>query len=126
MHVPNHLKFVRLKDKGRAIFAKKLIKSGEVIFQMKGHTADDANSSPESLQIDEDRFLDSKYYHADDYINHSCEPNSYWDFENLQVKALKYIKSITRIDAIRTEFFFKLKQRFSRLAKICIFILLLF
>ena len=33
MHVPKHLKFVRLKSKGRTLLANKYIKKGDIILK---------------------------------------------------------------------------------------------
>ena len=92
MYIPKHLKFAILKDKGRTLLANRDIKKGEVILKMKGFMNNSSNSSPEAVQTGKDKFIDSKNYHADDFINHSCDPNTGLDLKNMNFVALRNIK----------------------------------
>lgn len=92
MYIPKHLKFIRLKDKGRTLLVSRNIAKGEVILKMKGTMKNAINSSPQSVQIDEDKFIDSEYHYADDYINHSCNPNIWLNIINMNYIALRNIK----------------------------------
>jgi len=83
---------VEIKESnGNGLFAKKLIKKGSIIFHFDGKIGDDTHTNPESLQIDEDKFLESTLK-FDDFLNHSCEPNCYIDWRNLNLVALRDIQ----------------------------------
>jgi len=92
MYIPKHLKFVKLKDKGRALLANRDIKKGEVILKMKGFMNSSKDSSYESVQIDKDTFIDSENYYVDDFINHSCNPNLWLNIINMNYITLRNIK----------------------------------
>jgi len=96
MYIPKRIRLVKLKDKGKSILANQDFKKDEVIFKFKGElkTYDEMpfEGSEYALQIDEDKFLDSKYYVVSDYINHSCNPNLKIDFKNLSFVAIRNIK----------------------------------
>jgi SET domain-containing protein len=93
MNIPKNLQFVELENKGRSILANRDIKKEEVILKLKGILKSRSDASPESVQIDDDKFIDSKYYYVEDYINHSCDPNTYIDFNKFVFIALKNIHS---------------------------------
>lgn len=93
MYIPKHLKFIRVKDKGRTLLANKDIKKGKIVLPLRfDSTKKCLEASDESVQIDDDKFIDSTYYYTSDYVNHSCNPNTKIDFENLNFVALKNIK----------------------------------
>ena len=93
MHIPKHLKFVRLKDRGRTLIACSKIKKGDIVLPFKYDSVKkNSEASPEAVQIDEDKFLDSEYYYASDYINHSCSPNTKIDFNGMNFVAFRNIK----------------------------------
>ena len=92
MRIPKHLKFIRTKDKGRTLLANRDIKKGEIILKLKGIMKKCSEASVESVQIDDDKFIDSKYYYPEDYINHSCDPNTKIDFKTMNFVALRNIK----------------------------------
>lgn len=73
------------------MFAKKIIKKGEVIFHFDGKMGDGAHTNAEALQMDEDKFLESTAK-FDDFLNHSCNPNCYIDWQTLNLVALKNIQ----------------------------------
>jgi len=89
MNIPDSIEIK--KSNGKGLFARKLIKKGSIIFHFEGKIGDDAHTNPESLQIDEDKFLESTLK-FDDFLNHSCEPNCYIDWQNLNLIALKDIQ----------------------------------
>lgn len=76
---------------GRGVFARVLLKRGEVILQFKGPQLTRTQLTPEMyhLQIGEDAYLGPSG-EADDYVNHSCEPNAGFD-HNLKLVALRDI-----------------------------------
>lgn len=89
MYVPNLIK-IKKTNKGAGLFTKNFIKKNSVIFHFDGKTGDDAHTNPESLQIDEDKFLESTLK-FDDFLNHSCEPDCYIDWKNLNLVSLRDI-----------------------------------
>lgn len=93
MHVPESVKIIKIKGKGNALVANKDIKKGEAIFKFIGNflPKKETKNLNYALQIDKDIFLESTGY-FDDYLNHSCIPNCYIDFENLNLVSLKDIK----------------------------------
>jgi len=62
---------------GRGVFARRRIVAGEVILEFAGMVLNRAQVREDDyhLQIDEDRYLGASGQ-ADDYVNHSCEPNA--------------------------------------------------
>lgn len=62
---------------GRGVFAARRITAGEVILEFSGAVLSRAQVREDDyhLQIDEDRYLGASG-EADDYVNHSCEPNA--------------------------------------------------
>lgn len=89
MNVPDSIEIK--KSNGKGLFAKRLIKKGLIVFHFDGRIGDDAHTNPESLQINEDKFLESTDG-FDNFLNNSCEPNCYIDWENLNLVALRDIK----------------------------------
>lgn len=61
---------------GRGVFAARALRAGEAIITFSGPMLARAELDPNDyhLQIGEDRYLGPSRL-ADDYINHSCEPN---------------------------------------------------
>jgi SET domain-containing protein len=93
MHIPKHLRFARLRGKGRALLANKNLRKGSLVIKFGFDSVKSCrNASPESVQIDENKFLDSKHYYASDYINHSCNPSTKIDFAEMYFVAIKDIK----------------------------------
>jgi hypothetical protein len=92
LKVPKHLKLVTLQGKGRAILAARNIKKGKVICNLQFDSIKESSkASDHSIQIEDDKFLDSKYYFVHDFINHSCNPNAVIDFKNFNFIALRNI-----------------------------------
>lgn len=77
------------ESNGKGLFAKNLIKRGSTVFHFDGKIDDDAHTNPKALQTDEDKFLESTLK-FDDFLNHSCEPSCYIDWQNLNLVALRY------------------------------------
>ena len=96
MYIPKRVRLVKLKEKGKSLFANQDFKKGEVIFKFKGEIKSYKELIPEeseyALQIDDDKFIDSRYYVVSDYINHSCDANLRVDLKNLSFVALRNIK----------------------------------
>ncbi|MBU2562149.1 MAG: SET domain-containing protein [Nanoarchaeota archaeon] len=89
MNIPDSIEIK--ESNGKGLFAKRLIKKGSIVFHFDGKIGDDAHTNPESLQIDEDKFLESTAG-FDNFLNHSCEPNCNIDWENLNLVALRNIQ----------------------------------
>lgn len=77
--------------KGIGLFAGEDIHKGEKILHFEGRVGKDEDTNPESMQIDEDLFLESTIG-IDDYINHSCEPNCFVDWNTFDLIAMRDIK----------------------------------
>lgn len=92
MHIPKHLKFIRLKGKGRTLQSIRNIKKGKTVLKLKGFIKKGSEASPEAVQVNNDKFIDSKYYYPEDYINHSCDPNTRIDFTGMNFIASRDIK----------------------------------
>ncbi|MBW2981976.1 SET domain-containing protein [Candidatus Woesearchaeota archaeon] len=91
MKIPKIIEIKKTKEKGKGLFASEDIKKETVIFHFEGKIGNDAETNPESLQINEDKFLESTML-FDDNLNHSCDPNCYIDWDKLNLVALKDIK----------------------------------
>ncbi len=81
LEIPKSFKVVYAWGKGLALFANRNFKKGEKIIYMKGKLVSAANSTPEAVQMSEKMFIDGKYLVPEDFINHSCSPNTKLDAE---------------------------------------------
>jgi len=54
-------------------------------------------STPEAVQINEHSFIDTKYLVPEDFINHSCNPNTKLDLKQRWFIAIKNIPKNTEI-----------------------------
>src|SRR3990167_2650047 len=66
-------------------FGRRIYLKGKLIYINK------INSSPETIQISDNKFLDSRDYVPEDFISHSCVPNAKFDLVKRQVIAIKNI-----------------------------------
>lgn len=89
MYIPSSIK-IKKSHSGKGLLAKKTIKEGKTIFHFDGRMGDGAHTNAEALQIDEYKFLESTAK-FDDFLNHSCNPNCYIDWQTLNLIALKDI-----------------------------------
>jgi len=92
MFIPKHLKSIKLKNKGRSLIANRYFKKGEIVLPLKGIIRKCSESTPDAVQIDDDKFIDSDYRYVEDHINHSCDPSVKIDFNSMNFVALKDIK----------------------------------
>lgn len=76
-------------EKGKGVFAAKPFFKGEKILKIKGKVVDYYDEY--CLQIGEYAHIKSSG-DVDDYLNHSCDPNTYIDFDDLCLKAIKDIR----------------------------------
>ncbi len=65
-------------DKGRGVFTRDRIRSGQEILPLEGWLVrtEDLTDDLLALQVGPDLWLCSDGSHLDDFINHSCEPNA--------------------------------------------------
>ena len=89
MKIPESIE-IKKSNNGRGLFARRLIKKGSIIFHFEGIISDDEHTNSESLQIDDNKFLESTLK-FDDNLNHSCSPNCYVDWDKLNLISLKDI-----------------------------------
>jgi len=97
MFIPKHLKSIKLKAKGRTLRANRDFKKGEIILPLKGITRKCSESTPDAVQIDDDKFIDSDHRYVEDHINHSCDPSVKIDFNTMNFVALRDIKKCEEI-----------------------------
>jgi hypothetical protein len=78
-------------QKGKSLFAVEKILKDEVIFEFEKSFSTKRTTT--SMQIDEKLHQESKDpKNVENFINHSCSPNGYINFEDLTYKALRDIK----------------------------------
>jgi len=89
----NNTLIVKKNGKGLGVYANRSYEKEEIVSKLEYDSIKNRlESSDESIQIDEDKFLDSKYRYVDDFINHSCDPNARIDFSLMNYVALRNIK----------------------------------
>ena len=101
--------YIRETDKGRSVFAAKDLFKGDLIVRFKGKRCSKANyvecHNPDNnhyLQIDSDTYMGPSG-DVDDYINHSCNPNSGIVYEKRGI-FLKAIRDIKRDEEITFDY----------------------
>ena len=77
--------------KGTGLFAGEFIHQRERVLHFEGRLGSDKDTNAESMQIDEDLFLESTIG-IDDNINHNCDPNCFVEWDSFDLVALKDIK----------------------------------
>ena len=96
MYVPKSFKLVKSKDKGRSLLSSRDFAKGENLLKLKGDIVSFNDLPPRDheyvLQIDDDKFLNSKHFFVEDFINHSCDPNVMVDLNGFFFVALRDIK----------------------------------
>ena len=90
MYIPSSIK-IKKSNNGKGLFAEKLLKKDSIIFHFDGKIDDDIHTNSKSLQIDDNKFLESTVK-FDDFLNHSCNPNCYIEWQNLNLVALRDIQ----------------------------------
>lgn len=91
LKVPRTLKIVYVWGKGLSLFVNKKFKKGDKIIYLKGKLVNAANSTPEAVQMSDNKFIDTKYLVPEDFINHGCSPNTKLDIEKRWFIAIKDI-----------------------------------
>jgi hypothetical protein len=91
MNLPETLEIKPLRA-GKGLIAKINLNGGTAIFNFIGRLGNDKETNIMSLQIDDNLFLESTMGY-DDFLNHSCNPNCYIDFNGIRLTALRPIKA---------------------------------
>ncbi len=89
--VPETLKIVPAGSKGFSLVANRRFRSGEKVCFLAGEPVDADVSTPEAVQISDTQFIDTDHLVAEDFINHSCSPNTWLDIERRWFIALRDI-----------------------------------
>jgi len=76
---------VRANHKGKALYAGRRFHKGEAITRLGGELHKKPKKT--TIQVDENTHIDGFWGNA----NHSCEPNTYINFEDFTIRALKEI-----------------------------------
>lgn len=97
LKIPKTLKIVYVWGKGSSLFANRKFKKGDKIICLKGKLVSAANSTPEAVQMSDNKFIDTKYLVPEDFINHSCSPNTKLDTEKRWFIAIKNISKNNEI-----------------------------
>lgn len=97
LKIKKTLKFVYVCGKGLSLFANKRFIKGDKIISLKGRLVKAGNSSPEAVQMNDDKFIDGRDYVPEDFVNHSCSPNTKLDIEKRWFIALKDIPKNSEI-----------------------------
>lgn len=74
---------------GRSLLASSAIEKDEVIFKLAGSLS--STPSRTSIQINSYQHLECDFDNG--FLNHSCDPNAYINFEDLTLRALRKIES---------------------------------
>lgn len=87
------MKVGRRYGKGKAVFARKKFRKGEIILPcIYDSVKDRKRAKPESVQIGRDKFIETEELQPADFINHACEPNAKLDLRKMAFIALKEIE----------------------------------
>ncbi len=93
LKIPQSLKVVYVWKKGLAIFVNKRFRKDDKFF-LKGKFVNATNSTPKAVEISKDKFIDTKYLVPEDFINHSCSPNTKLDTEKNGLLPLKILRKM--------------------------------
>jgi len=95
--VPRGFKIVYQPRKGLSLFSDWSFKKGERIIHLRGKAVERSRANPEAVQIDDRHFLDTDDYVPEDFINHSCNPNTRIDILKRCFVALRDIPKNTEL-----------------------------
>ena len=92
LEIPDDFNLVYVHGKGLSLFANRIFEKGEEVIPIRYDFIRTINeATPESIQIDDNKFVDTKRLQTEDFINHSCSPNTKIDFDALFFVAIEYI-----------------------------------
>ncbi len=92
LKVPKSLKIVYVWGKGLGLFANKNFKKGETVIHFNADIVSRSKASPESVQIDDNKFIDTLRLTPEAFINHSCSPNARIDVVGFRYIAIRDIR----------------------------------
>lgn len=90
-----NIRIVETRYKGNSIIADENIKRGDSIFSLIGVALPVAEATDKSLQITDDLCLESTEG-FDNNLNHSCDPNCYFDFKDTKRPVLVALRDIKK------------------------------
>jgi hypothetical protein len=91
LKIPKSFKIVYIWGKGLGLLANKNFKKGDTVLPLRGKLVDVSIATPEAIQVSENKFIDTKYLVAEDFVNHSCSPNTTADTTKRKFTAIKDI-----------------------------------
>ncbi|MFO8015589.1 MAG: SET domain-containing methyltransferase [Candidatus Woesearchaeota archaeon] len=90
-------------EKGKSVFAKKEIEEGEKILEFERNFV--KRQTRTSMQVDEGPHQESTDPDAaENFLNHSCEPNAYIDFDDYGGLSLRALRQINKGEEITFNF----------------------
>ena len=102
MRVPRHIKLAYIESKGLGVFANRSFSKGDTVIRFKADIVPASKATPEAVQIDIDKFIDTTWLVPEAFINHSCSANMRIDLENFRYIT---IKNIRRNDELTYNYF---------------------
>lgn len=93
MSTPTNVKIRKTQEKGKGLFTKNPIKKNQQILKISQNLSlrPHIKSSLNSIQIDDDTYIDVDRQDIWQYINHSCSPNSRIDLDSISFVAIRDI-----------------------------------
>jgi len=93
LFIPNHIEIKQIDGKGKGLFVTRSFGQGQPVLKMGGKIAlrPHVKASLNSIQIDDDTYIDVDKQQTWQYINHSCLPNTRLDLDTLSFITLKDI-----------------------------------
>ncbi|MBI3633747.1 MAG: SET domain-containing protein-lysine N-methyltransferase, partial [Candidatus Vogelbacteria bacterium] len=89
--MPDYIQVYHTRN-GQGLFTNKRLSRNEWMFQFGGVVKDEKESTVMSLQIDNDKFLETQSIEStDNFLNHSCDPNCYIDWDSMWLRAKRDI-----------------------------------
>lgn len=92
LRIPKEFRAIYIYGKGLGLIANRHFSIGEPILPLRGKLVPLKKASDEAVQFDARRFIDTPYLVPEDFINHSCDPNTAIDFYKRQFFSIKPIK----------------------------------
>jgi SET domain-containing protein len=93
MFIPINIEIKETNGKGKGLFAKSPFRKGQQILKMRCNIAlrPHVEASLNSIQIDDDTYIDVDKQQIWQYVNHSCFPNTRLDLNTLSFITIKNI-----------------------------------
>jgi len=93
MFIPSHIEIKQIAGKGKGLIVNRSFEQGHSVLEMGSKIAlrPHVKASLNSIQIDDDTYIDVDEQQTWQYINHSCLPNTRLDLDTLSFITLKDI-----------------------------------